>query len=71
MFLFSDRSLAAHCCVKIEDPHDGIVVVKNHRFKTKSYANMTWCDSSLKPLFGLQRQGLQCTGLLLHHGACV
>eukprot|EP00043_Microstomoeca_roanoka_P017898 m.188419 g.188419 ORF g.188419 m.188419 type:complete len:948 (+) comp16723_c4_seq1:196-3039(+) len=47
--------------VPIEDPNDHIVVVKGHRFKVKSYANMTWCDSSLKPLFGLQTQGLQCT----------
>ncbi|EGD73087.1 hypothetical protein PTSG_04801 [Salpingoeca rosetta] len=47
--------------VPIEDPHDSVVVVKGHRFKLKSYANMTWCDSSLKPLFGLQTQGLQCT----------
>eukprot|EP00056_Hartaetosiga_gracilis_P021866 m.26940 g.26940 ORF g.26940 m.26940 type:complete len:929 (-) comp9307_c2_seq4:577-3363(-) len=47
--------------VPFQHPSDAIVVVKSHRFKKKSYASMTWCDSSLKPLFGLVSQGYQCT----------
>ena len=35
--------------------------VRRHTFRLKSYANMTWCDYSRKLLFGLQRQGMQCT----------
>eukprot|EP00730_Choanoeca_flexa_P000412 TRINITY_DN10189_c0_g1_i2.p1 TRINITY_DN10189_c0_g1~~TRINITY_DN10189_c0_g1_i2.p1 ORF type:complete len:971 (+),score=287.30 TRINITY_DN10189_c0_g1_i2:157-3069(+) len=35
--------------------------VRRHTFRVKSYANMTWCDYSRKLLFGLARQGLQCT----------
>eukprot|EP00049_Salpingoeca_infusionum_P002946 m.61506 g.61506 ORF g.61506 m.61506 type:complete len:953 (+) comp11868_c2_seq1:125-2983(+) len=40
---------------------DIYLVVKSHKFKVKSFANLAWCDYSRKLLFGLARQGLQCT----------
>ena len=42
-------------------PGEQVRIVKGHTFKLKSFANMTWCDYSRKLLFGIDKQGLQCT----------
>jgi len=56
-----------------DDPNTKIRFKVNvpHRFTTKSYKSLTWCDHCGSLLYGLYRQGLQCEACLTNvHKRC-
>lgn len=48
-------------CPRPKVAGDKLLVVRNHPFRLKTFTSMCWCDVCRKPLWGVVRQGLQCT----------